>query len=144
MKKYSTSAIFWGLVGVFVVILAEFFIPVFRDLFRGSLLFLLPIAVFFLFGLVLVILTIKERVAGRLRKFLLLTGASAIGFFAGVILHNAFYALAVLTKEITVLKYIFEGLHVFFFFIAIPICPIAFLIGMIGSIVLFIKKGRKN
>lgn len=128
----------------FVFIIFQMTVPAVRDIFRGSELFLVPIAVFFLLGLALVILTVKERVAGRLKKFLLLTGASAMGFFAGVILHNVFYALAIVAKEITVLKYIFEGLHVFFFLVAIPICPIAFLVGIIGSIVLLVKKGRKN
>ena len=144
MKKCSTTTIFWALVGVFIVVLCQFFIPAFRDLFRGSELFLIPMAVLSLLGVVLLILTLKERVEGRLGKFLFLTGASATGFFVAVLLHNVFYALNVVTSQIVFLNYLTKGLHIIFFFIAIPICPIGFLIGMIGSIVLFIKKGRKN
>jgi len=142
MRKCSIPTIFWALAGVFIVVLCQFFLPVFRDLLRGSELFLIPIAVFSLLGVVLLVLTLKEKIEGKLGKFLFLTGVSSTGFFVGVILHNAFYALMVVAKDIIVLKYIFEGLHVFFFFISIPICPIVFLVGMIGSIVLLVKKGR--
>ncbi len=143
MKSCSISTIFWFLLAIFVFITLQMTLPAIRDLFRGSV-FLLPVAVFFLLGLALMLATLKQQARGKLKKFLLLTGASAVGFFAGVILHNAFYALAVVAKEITVLKYIFEGLHVFFFLIAIPVCPIAFLVGMMGSIILLVKKGRQG
>lgn len=142
MKK-SLILTFWALVGVFLVIASEFFIPVVRELFRGSLLFLLPFIVFSLLGIVLIFLTVKEKVEGMLKKFLILTGASSAGFFVFIFLHNAFYALATITSHITVLNYLMEILHIVFFFIAIPVCPLAFLVGVVGSIVLFVKKRKK-
>lgn len=75
-----------------------------------------------------------------LKKFLILTGASAAGFFVSVFLHNFLYAAAVLVNHISFLTSLFEILHGFFFFIAIFVCPIGFLIGIGGSIVLFIKR----
>ena len=137
VKAKLICPIFWALVGFFFVILGQFFIPVFRDLLRGSLLFLSPFAVFFLLGVALVILTVKEKVGGMLKKFLLLTGASAAGFLVSVFLHNAIYGL-VLVKMLN-RPDLDEPV---FFFIAILVCPIAFLVGAVGSIVLYIKKFR--
>ena len=140
MKKSLTPIIFWALIGVFLFILSQFFIPAVSDLFRGSKLFLIPLAVFSLLGLALLVLTLKEKTTGKLKKFLVLTGASSTGFFVFVFLHNAFYALGIVTSHITVLNYLMEALHVAFFFIAIFICPLGFLVGTAGSIVMFIKK----
>lgn len=137
------TTVFWALVGMFIVILCQFFIPAFTELLRGPV-FLVPFIIFSLFGGMLIFSTIKERVKGMLKKFLLLTGASAAGFFVGVFLHNAFYALAVITKHITVLKRLMEVLHIVFFFLAIPICPLGFLVGVTGSIILFIKKRKRE
>ena len=141
MKK-SSLITFWMLIGVFFLILAEFFIPAIRDLFMGSILFLGPFAVFFLLGAVLLFLVIRGSVKGILKKFLILTGASAAGFFVCVILHNAFYALGTVTNDIIVLNYLVEALHIIFFLIAIFACPLGFLIGAVGSIVMLIKKDR--
>lgn len=140
--RQSTIVTFWMLVGIFLVFLCQLFIPVFRDLFKGSELFLIPMAVFCLLGLVLLILSVREKVEGKLRKFLILTGASAVGLFIFVVLHNVFYALSTITGEIFVLNYLIESLHVAFFLMAIPVCPIGFLMGVMGSIILLIKKNR--
>jgi len=134
---------FWALIVVFLFIACEFFIPAVRDIFRGSKLFLLPLIVFFLLGGVLLFLSIKDKTKGKLRIFLIITGVSAAGFFIGVLLHNLFYALAVITRNIVVVNQLMQVFHVFFFLVSILICPLGFLIGSIGSIALFIKKGKK-
>lgn len=121
------------------MIVSEFFVPVIRDLFRGSFLFLLPPIIFFLLGLALIFLTVKQKTEGVLKKFLILTGTSSTGFFVGIFLHNAFYALGTITSQIIVLNYLVKALEVAFFFIAIA-CPVGFLIGIVGSVLLFIKK----
>ena len=141
--RQSTIVTFWTLVGVFLVVLCHFFIPLFRDLLKGSELFFIPMAVFCLLGVVLLILSLKEKAKGKLKKFLILTGASAVGLFVFVILHNVFYALSTITGEIFILNYLMEGLHVAFFLMAIPVCLIGFLVGVIGSIVFFIKKRNR-
>lgn len=118
------------------------FIPGVTEVFRGPK-FLVPPIIFSILGGVLLFLTKKEKVKGRLRKFLILTGASATGFFISVFLHNFLYAAAILTSQITLLRYLFEVLHTVFFFIAVPLCPLGFLIGAVGSIVILIKKRRR-
>ena len=137
MNGKLSWAIFWALVGVFILIVCQFLIPAFRDLLAGSLLFFSPFAVFFLLGLALIFLTVREKVAGMPKKFLLLTGASAAGFLVFILLHNAIYGLFI---------YFFGadfwngGDEPFFFIMAIFVCPLGFLVGVVGSIVLAIKK----
>ncbi len=73
----------------------------------------------------------------ELRKFLILLGASFVGFFISVFLHNILYALIfvrMLNKP--------DLDEPFFFIIAIFVCPIGFLVGAVGSVVLFIKRRR--
>ncbi len=122
--------VFWTLVGVFLVLLGEFFVPVFRDLFRGSKIFLIPSVLFSLLGIILLVLILKEKTGGKLKKFLVLTGASATGFFLSSLLHNFISGLI-------------QAEESFFFTLAIVVCPMGFLVGAIGSIVLFIKKQNR-
>lgn len=75
------------------MIVSEFFIPVMRDFFKDSVLFLLPALVFFLLGIVLIILTVKGKAKGKLRKFLILTRGFSTGFFVSIFLHNIIYGL---------------------------------------------------
>jgi hypothetical protein len=91
-------------------------------------------------GALLVYLTFKSRVKGKLKVFLLILGFSSAGFLVFSVLHNFFYALAIVSENIIVLKYIFEFLHVASFLISIVGCPIGFIIGAIGGIALFLRK----
>jgi len=138
MKK-NIKITFWLLIVSFLFILCQFFVPAIKDLLIGPALFLGPMFIFFLLGLALIIFTVREKVEGKLKKFLLLTGSAATGFFAFVFLHNAFYALNVVTGHITVLNYLTEILGATFFLIAIFACPLGFLAGIAGTIY-FLKK----
>ena len=80
----------------------------------------------------------------RTRRFLILLVASVIAFFVFVLLHNAFYALAILTNHIAALSHLMEALGVVFFIIAIFLCPATFLVGAVGSIVCAIMGRRKG
>jgi len=135
---------FLALIGVFLLIASEFFIPVVRELFKGSIVFLLPFIILSLLGIILVFLTLKQKVGGALKKFLILTGISAGGFFVSVFLHNIFYGLSIITNQISILSFVMEMLDIAFFIIAIFICPLAFAIGLIGTIIIFIKKKKEN
>lgn len=136
MKGKFSWPIFWALLAVSIFLVCLFFIPAVRELLSGSELFLIPIAVFFLLGVALIVFTLKERVEGVLKRFFLLSGASSAGFFLFILLHNAFYALAVAGSHIPVLGSLMEFLHAAFFFMAVPVCPLAFLVGAIGTIVI--------
>jgi len=142
MRK-SLTITFWALVGFFLFILSEFFIPAIGGLFKGSDLFLLPFIIFSLLGIVLIFLTLKKKIKGVLRKFLLLTGASAVGFFLFIFLHNAFYALGTITGHIILLNYLTEILHVMSFIIAIFVCPLGFLIGTVNVVAIVIRRRNR-
>ena len=141
--KLSWS-IFWALVAVSIFIVCLFFIPAFIPAFRGStFLWFLIISgsIFLLLGVALIVLTVKEKVGGTLKKFFLLTGASSTGFFVSLLLHNAIYGLFI--------HFFGEGFwdriggdEPVFFIMATIVCPLGFLVGVVGSIVLAIKNCR--
>jgi len=136
MKGRVSWPLFWALLGVSVVILCLFFIEPLNDLFGGSGLFLAPFGVFLLLGVALLVFTLREKVAGLLRAFFLLTAASAVGVFVFILLHNAVYGLLI--------HFFGEGFwnggdEPVFFILAVIVCPLGFLTGVVGSIVLRIK-----
>jgi hypothetical protein len=75
----------------------------------------------------------------RVRSFLILLGASLVGFALSVILHNVFYALHELAGNIVVLSQVLVFLEVAFFLLAIFVCPAGALIGAVGSAVLAVR-----
>jgi len=77
----------------------------------------------------------------EVRKFLILLGASFVGFFVFVWLHIAFDSLGEIAGHVTVLSYLIEGFQAVFFFLVAFICPVFFAIGAVGGVMLFIKAG---
>jgi hypothetical protein len=130
-----TKITFWALIVLGLILFASVFTGII-----GRIPFLPSIGLFFLLGFLLVIFTLREKVKGWLKFFLLLTGLSAAGFSLFGVLHNLFYALNIIWADITILRYLTEWLHVAYFLIAVLVCPVTFLIGLIGSIILFLKK----
>lgn len=134
-------AVFWVLIAIFILLVSSFIIisEILEQMFQMFFPFIAILAfIFFFLGIVLIILTVKAEVKGKLKGYLILIGASAIGILAGAVLHNFYYALAMITGSSLA-----EIYHVTFFLIAIPICPICFLVGAIGSIMLFKKKRKR-
>ena len=115
----SLITLFCALLANFAIIVSMFVIPLLR---KG---FFIWIGAFFVLGLALVVMAVKQKVEGRLKFFLVLTGASAAAFVASVLIHN-------------LINVLFIG--PVFFFIAILVCPIAFLVGAVGSIILLIRR----
>ncbi len=137
-RKQMIKAAFVALIATFLIIVSG---SVIWEWLMGP--FYLPaIFIFFLLGVALAVLVRKEK--GRLSKFLLLTGGSAAGFFVSVFLHNFFYAMGILTADIPLLSSLMGVLDVLFFFVAVIACPLCFLVGTIGSIVLFIKRSQAS
>ncbi len=122
MRGKLIWSIFWTQVGVFVMVVSAMFIPSVLRLGVG----LGASVVFAGLGVTLIILTVKRKVGGMLKKFLLLTGGSAAGFIIFVLLHNIVSGLFNIDEPV-------------FFIIATIVCPIAFLIGAVGTIVLTTK-----
>lgn len=70
----------------------------------------------------------------------MLTGISALGFFVSIFLHNFFYGLGIVISNVIVLNWLMDFFQVVFFIMAIFLCPIGFLIGVVGSAVLLMRK----
>ena len=145
MKGKLSWPIFWALVGVFIVIVSVFFIPAFRGT-TFLWFFIISGSIFLLLGVALIVLTIKEKVGGTLKLFFLLTGASSAGFFVFVLLHNFIYGLFIHFFGADFWDRIGPGGdEPFFFILAIIVCPLGFLVGAVGSIVLAIRSsGQRN
>jgi hypothetical protein len=121
------SSLFWALVAIFIIILGVVIalnldLPL-RD--YGKYTFPAVLSVFLLLSIALLVVAIRERVRKILKVFLILTAASALGIALGVLLENF------LTGTYS------EGI---FLVIGVIIAPIGFLVGLIGSIVLFVKR----
>ena len=121
------TAIFWTLVAIFIFIVIIVGAVNYLSAFRAYGKFLIPsiITIFLLLSITLLILAIKENIEGIFGKFLILTGASAVGIAAGILLEN--FLTGTIGESI-------------FFIIGVVIAPIGFLVGIIGSIVFFAKK----
>jgi phosphoglycerol transferase MdoB-like AlkP superfamily enzyme len=123
MKKLIWP-IFWVLVGDFVVCALEF-IPAVAQ-WSNTFVVFLPLVVFALFlllGIALLVLTVRGKVAGLLRKFLILTGA------ASIVIPVSFAVLEALPPQVA---------NIIFYIILM-----AFLVGVVGSIVLA-RRQRKQ
>ena len=121
------SSLFWALVAIFIILLSVVLalnldLPL-RD--YGKYIFPAVLSVFLLLSIALLVVAIRERVRKILKIFLILTAASALGIAVGIMLENF------LTGTYG------EGI---FLIIGVIIAPIGFLAGLIGSIVLFVKR----
>jgi len=73
------------------------------------------------------------------RPYVILLIVSVIGFPVFAILHNLMYALTQITGDLILLGKFIEILDVLFFLIAILVCPPGILIGIVGSIMFYLK-----
>ncbi|MBC8275356.1 MAG: hypothetical protein H8E40_10370 [Chloroflexi bacterium] len=144
--------VFWALFGVFVVfaiVMQVLMGPPVRQLINESLgvdfapsLFFIFGSFFFLLGLALIILTARAKLNKIFKSFLLLTGSSAVGVFVSILLHGVIYGLFILLFGEGFWDRIGIPDEPFFFMMAIFVCPLAYLVGTVGSIVLIIRRRK--
>jgi len=135
------SIVFWALVAAFAALVLTVLLPDVLSFFRPV--FLVLMALCFLLGLALLILSLRWKQRTLLRTFWILAGASTAGVALGSVLHNAFYALATVTGNWPILNGAMEVLEVAFFLIATLLCPVAFLVGTVGAIVLIVRRSGR-
>ena len=118
--------------------------PLLPRVIRSGLFLLISGALLLSLGITFLVLTIKGKTKGISRKFQLLTGASAIGIPVSIFLHNAIYGLFIHFFGAGFWDRIGLGGddEPFFFIMALFVCPAAFLVGAVGSIILAIKRSR--
>lgn len=145
-RKYEKPIknILYAMIAIFVILVLYFALPLLHDSTRDlfPVVALLGLA-FLILGIMLTVFAVKSKPDKKLKVFLILAGASAIGPLAGSILHNMFYAFAVLSESIAWLHAVFEFVHAAFFILAMLVCPIVFLVGAVGGIVMLLKKNKK-
>lgn len=118
--------------GASVVVAILVGILLYRPRYRGKgRPFHLLLAILVLLGVILVVLTVSQGVEGALRVFLIMTGAAPAAFLISVLLHNATCAIIMVLFD----KEVDEPV---FFLLAVFGCPAAFVVGAIGSVVLWI------
>lgn len=131
---------FWALVGVFLIVLSFYLIPVARESIQGAAFILGAGIVFHILGAALIYFTVKSNVRGRLKKFMLLTGASAAGIPVSVILHNLIYGLFIHFFGENFWERTGMSDEPVFFVLATIICPLAFLIGVVGTAIIMTRR----
>ncbi|MFC2020076.1 hypothetical protein ACFLU4_09090 [Chloroflexota bacterium] len=125
MKGKLVWSVFWALVGILVIVVSIYFMAQ-VDLipFRNRIIYTTGVVT--LAGVALLFLTVKTKVGGILKKFLLATGASAVGMPVFALLHNVVSGLFKIEEPV-------------FFIMAIFVCPIGIMVGAVGTIVFAIK-----
>lgn len=140
-NKSLFNFVFLGQIILFILLLGFFLVSLVYDVGRNIFGIMGIIALAFLIlGIWLIILAVRQKLDKKLKIFLILMGASSSLVLVSVILHNFFYALAIVFKDMVILKAIMEFLYVSFFLMGLLVCPILFLVGVIGSIILIYKK----
>lgn len=124
-------SIFWASVLVFIAMVCIMFVKPVRKLLMPYGFFGV-IAVLTILGVMFIVMTIQNEVAGTPKIFLLLTGAAAAGMSIFAILHNLVTAMFI--KFFKVSTNFDEPV---FFILAAVVCPLGFLTGAVGTIVLY-------
>lgn len=78
----------------------------------------------------------------RPRSFVLLLAASALGFVVFAILHNLLYGLATMV-DLAWLEGTLQVLHVAAFLIALLLCPVGVLVGLVGWVAAVFRSRRE-
>ena len=132
----STLIIFWITFAFFIMVMAGMYLYIIPYI--GMITGVPFRAVLSILGIALIILAAKVKFTKIAKVFFILTGASSIGMGLSMILHNLVFGLLI--------KLFGEGIwsgmgdEPVFFILATIVCPLALLVGAIGSIVLIAKK----
>lgn len=78
----------------------------------------------------------------EVKKFLILLGASIAGFLVFIWLHNVLDAMGVTTGDGTILSSLLGFVRVVFFYIIVFICPVCWVVGAAGSVMVFIRRKK--
>jgi len=140
IKKIVTLLILQ--ISSFLLMLTAIFVVSVRNTFREHGVFLLPIIMYSVLGMLIMIIILKEKSYVQGRKWLLFSALSSAGFLVMSISHNVMYALSIMDLPMMVINKLAEWLHVILFITAIIISPIAYLVGVIGFGLSCLKKNQ--
>lgn len=137
-KVYISTLVFFWLILVFFIVIALNIYAVNLIGFFNRYLFYSSIIALFCLGITLIVLAAKAKFTRISKTFFILTGASAAGMIAFLLLHNLAYAL--LTEFFGEGIWSGMGDEPVFFILATIVCPLALIVGVIGGIVLIAGK----
>jgi hypothetical protein len=156
MITKSVLPVFWALLGAFILLFISLNVmnapirTLLNDLYPDEIIavavstfFRFSGLLFFALGLALIILTARAKPDKIFKSFLLLTGSSAVGVFVSILLHGVIYGLFILIFGEGFWDRIGIPDEPFFFIMAVLVCPLAYLVGTVGTIVLIIRKGKQ-
>jgi len=141
-KIFSSKFFFYALIAFSILVTLSILFPD-TGIISGSY-FIILWALFSVTGIGLIITTTKEKIIGKRKLFLLLLGFSSAGFLLFVVLHNLFYALSTITENLVILNKIINFFAVASFLTATIICPIGFIVGMVGTLIILKKSHSEN
>ncbi|MFC1787904.1 hypothetical protein ACFLZY_01650 [Patescibacteria group bacterium] len=125
-KQKATNIVFY-LIGLNIVFLIlQFLVPVIQETMQGFFLFLGPILILFILGILLTILARQEKQKDR-RSHFTIVGLSTASFLIFIVLHNLCYALSTITTNDFVTA-VLDLIGAVFFLFATPIAPIVIII----------------
>lgn len=78
------------------------------------------------------------------KQFGLLLLGAVLCFVIFAILHNVFHGVAGSMEGAQVLQKLLEGLGVVTFLLAILVCPPAAIVGLVGSVAMFVRNHRRS
>ncbi len=140
---FVLGSVFFILILLFSIIAGLIAVPAFRKYINFIFLNAAGI-IFSLLGVVLVLLTLRKKIKGLLKNFLILTGVCAAGFSVSVILHNLIYGLFIILFGRDFWDIIGLSDEPLFFLLAILVFPAGFLIGVVGTLITFIKEKKQH
>ncbi|MCX6384126.1 MAG: hypothetical protein NTV16_06535 [Actinobacteria bacterium] len=130
-----TLVIFWIIFAFFILNVSSMYLPFIPFIGFIGLPFNAAIS---LLGIALIVLVVRAKITKISRAFFILTGSSAVGIGFGAYLHNLVFALFI--KLFGESFWAGMGDEPVFFILATIVCPIALLVGAIGSMVFIAKK----
>jgi len=134
----STLIVFWIIVTFFILMVAGMYLGMFLPFF--PVLSLPSIAVISLSGIALIVLAARTKFTKISKAFFILTGSAAAGMGISIVLHNLIFALFIKLFGEGFWERIGIGDEPVLFILATIICPVALLVGAIGSIVFIARK----
>ena len=137
IKMLSSQFLFNALIILSILVMLDMFVPNIGRM-TGPYVFILWI-LHFAAGVGLIITTYKEKISGKHKFYLLLSGFSSASFLLGVVFHNLLYALGTITENLVILNKIINFFEVAFFLVATLICPVGFIVGMVGTVIILKK-----
>jgi len=138
IKILSSKFLFNALIILSILVMLNMFVPIIGARMVVPYIFILWI-LHFTAGVGLIITTYREKISGKHKFYLLLSGFSSAGFLLGVVLHNLLYALGTITENFVILNKIINFFEVAFFLAATLVCPVGFIVGMVGTLIILKK-----